>query len=147
MTSPSNCHRQTRIVFSTSSRAKISSPSGTAALSVEETQRSLQRLSQLYRERPCLRAGLFSWAPPTPRGENDQTTAKRVIVGCVDLDGSDLAATMKASIGWAMQINRYKIRLEYFNDDGLEGYSVDVPAIPAAITWGRTQYGSCTVCL
>lgn len=38
-----------------------------------------------------------------------------------------------------MQINRYKIRLEYFNDDGLEGYSVDVPALPGAITWGKTR--------
>ena len=38
--------------------------------------------------------------------------------------------------------NRYKIKLEYFNETkegGTEGYTVTVPTLRGAVTWGETR--------
>ena len=32
----------------------------------------------------------------------------------------------------------FTVRLDYFNEDGEEGYTVTVPALPGCVTWGRT---------
>jgi predicted RNase H-like HicB family nuclease len=32
----------------------------------------------------------------------------------------------------------YTVRLDYFDADGGEGYTVTVPALPGCVTWGRT---------
>jgi antitoxin HicB len=32
----------------------------------------------------------------------------------------------------------FTIRLDYFTEDGEEGYTVTVPALPGCVTWGKT---------